>query len=276
MFRKLGKAVMAVIDGIAKIIAVILWVLGMWIPALYCAVFFIVCSVQGVAMQGNISIAFFAGLGVSTALGLCFAFWRLKKAALKKRRESGVVVGGKTEKRAALRKVEQPEDEPQPALNDKPKGNKRRLSGSAQSQPQIMAQNQPNTRQSQPYYAGQPSAGMSLQYYVGQPQDGGGAAQDDSDLYAKYFDAKTSVPEANITSQTYKRVQERGQEQAKELLGRLSCARRSEEQPLVFATRSDPDVFIYEYSDRLEFWRKTGQGMERIGAEPKKNRFSGR
>jgi len=35
----------------------------------------------------------------------------------------------------------------------------------------------------------------------------------------------------------------------------------SEERPMVFALRSDPTVFVCEYSDRLEYFKRTRQGM---------------
>lgn len=42
-----------------------------------------------------------------------------------------------------------------------------------------------------------------------------------------------------------------------------------EEKPIVFATRKDPNIFIAEYSDRLEFYRKTKNGMKFLSTEYK-------
>ncbi len=47
-------------------------------------------------------------------------------------------------------------------------------------------------------------------------------------------------------------------------------ARQKErETPMVFATRRDPDIIIYEYSDRLVFYRKSSKGLMLIAVEPK-------
>ena len=48
---------------------------------------------------------------------------------------------------------------------------------------------------------------------------------------------------------------------AEELWRRLSGADVPDEQPLLFRTRKDPDVYVYEYSDRYQYWRRTKTGM---------------
>jgi hypothetical protein len=44
---------------------------------------------------------------------------------------------------------------------------------------------------------------------------------------------------------------------------------QNEETPMVFATRRDPDVLVYEYSDRLKFYKKTKKGLVHISTEYK-------
>ncbi len=44
------------------------------------------------------------------------------------------------------------------------------------------------------------------------------------------------------------------------------------EAPMVFALRSDPTLFVYEFSDRLEYYRNTPTGMMLCNVEYKKNR----
>ncbi len=44
----------------------------------------------------------------------------------------------------------------------------------------------------------------------------------------------------------------------------------SEETPMIFATRRDPNIIVYEYSDRLKFFRKTKRGLIHISTEFKK------
>ncbi len=42
-----------------------------------------------------------------------------------------------------------------------------------------------------------------------------------------------------------------------------------EEKPRIFRTRMDPNMLIYEYSDRLDFYRKTDGGLLLVSSEPK-------
>ena len=44
------------------------------------------------------------------------------------------------------------------------------------------------------------------------------------------------------------------------------------ERPMVFALRAFSDMFVYEYSDRFEYYRRTPNGMERCNTEYKQNR----
>lgn len=48
-----------------------------------------------------------------------------------------------------------------------------------------------------------------------------------------------------------------------------------EERPRIFRTRLDPDILIYEYSDRLEFYRTEGGKRTFLSSEPKKGGFRG-
>lgn len=58
---------------------------------------------------------------------------------------------------------------------------------------------------------------------------------------------------------------------ADELWRRLSGADVPDEQPLLFRTRRDPDLFVYEYSDRYQYWRRTKVGMVLEQTEYKNN-----
>lgn len=44
--------------------------------------------------------------------------------------------------------------------------------------------------------------------------------------------------------------------------------------PLVFASRVDPNMFIYEYHDRLELFKRDDRGMLHVGTEYKHTRVS--
>ena len=40
-------------------------------------------------------------------------------------------------------------------------------------------------------------------------------------------------------------------------------------KPLIFRTRTDPNILIYEYSDRLVYYKKTLNGLEHVKTERK-------
>ena len=49
-------------------------------------------------------------------------------------------------------------------------------------------------------------------------------------------------------------------------------AQNTSEAPMVFALRSDPSLYVYEYSDKLEYYRHTPTGMMLCNIEYKKPR----
>ena len=53
------------------------------------------------------------------------------------------------------------------------------------------------------------------------------------------------------------------------LYGNNSFRIHAEEKPMIFRTRMDSTLLIYEYSDRLEFYRKTLDGPVKLSVEYK-------
>ena len=51
--------------------------------------------------------------------------------------------------------------------------------------------------------------------------------------------------------------------------GNNSFRIHAEEKPMIFRTRMDSTLLIYEYSDRLEFYRKTLDGPVKLSVEYK-------
>ena len=104
------------------------------------------------------------------------------------------------------------------------------------------------------------------------------AQADTSDLDRKYLGkeaANNTVQYARTASfddrdeplsygRTMSKTEERAADDrlgADELWRRLSGTDVPDEQPLVFRTHRDPDLFVYEYSDRYQYWRRTKTGM---------------
>ncbi|MDE6398842.1 MAG: hypothetical protein K2L51_05930 [Clostridiales bacterium] len=78
--RTFGKIILRIFDGIAKILAFLLVSCGLWLPALFCAAFFIGCAATGTRFGGGISALFWCGLGFTAMLGIGLAvFFRSKR-----------------------------------------------------------------------------------------------------------------------------------------------------------------------------------------------------
>ncbi len=202
MIRAIGKFITKAVDGLAKIVAVLLFKLGLWIPALFSIAFFIITLSQGKSFDKVYAI-FYIGLGISLACSVSFAL--------------------------ALRRMRTAKKERYPAKE-------RQLCGSEEDkaedndvliQPKKQTKTKPKTQQ------------VTFDY----------TKYDNSDLDRKYFDVKpTEIDVSERKSAAILRAEQR-----------LNNA--TGEQPLVFATRADENLFIYEYSNRLEYWRKTNDGM---------------
>ena len=54
---------------------------------------------------------------------------------------------------------------------------------------------------------------------------------------------------------------------SREHLERRLMGCETEEKPMVFASRRDPNIIIYEYSDRLKFYKKTKRGLIHVSTE---------
>lgn len=126
----------------------------------------------------------------------------------------------------------------------------------------------------QPGYNTQPTPPQ--QNYNVPPQSYGAVnnpRQNNADLEKKYFsDNGNSQPERYERTVSFDSDEaaarnsdsERSTEYSlgtDELWRRLTGSDVPDEQPLVFRTRRDPDLYVYEYSDRYQYWRRTPQGM---------------
>lgn len=86
------------------------------------------------------------------------------------------------------------------------------------------------------------------------------------ELKEKYIYDKTSS-EKSRTSEAEKLYHSE-----KERLWKQLETKSVETAPLVFATRKDPDIFIYEYPDKLQFYRRSGQEMILLSTEYKQQK----
>ena len=95
-------------------------------------------------------------------------------------------------------------------------------------------------------------------YYTAEVKDGGDAASTNGFL-------PYNVPLRHEEDERRFSDESRGDS----LYGNNSFRIHAEEKPMIFRTRMDSTLLIYEYSDRLEFYRKTPDGPVKLSVEYK-------
>ena len=71
----MGKFILRIFDGIAKVLAFVLISLGLWLPAAFTVGFFITCGVTNTAFAGLTEGLFWGGLAVTAVLGFGLAMY---------------------------------------------------------------------------------------------------------------------------------------------------------------------------------------------------------
>lgn len=226
---KLLDGITSIIVFIAKALLFLLNVLGLWIPALYSLLFVLLCAVFKVEFSQVLGI-YLVGLAISVIATLYVIVLRVMH--LKNRR-----IKKREEKRAMgkIRKNTQIDDENESENNDIQSPAQSDFSTSQQNAFKAENQNfQPQTYQ--PYNnPAQPTiqnGDSSMQSYI-PPQTNSQPPQ--------YVSPKETTDGRVMTSS----------------------------KPIVFKTRLDPNLLIYEYSDRLVFYKKTLNGLEHVKTERK-------
>ena len=317
-----------IVEGIARAVVFLLSTLGLWIPALFCLLFVIICAVTQTAFA-EVSGIFFVGLALSVVLALSITVARV----LRKREKKYLEKNG-----MAPRSLKRKKDK-----------NKSKSDNPPQSQfisPNIVQPNVPSGYapvMQQGYYPyGYYGGGYSQQPYGAPPAPGYNAqpgynnapgyntqpgynnapgynAQPGYNNAPGYnaqpgynnapgYNAQpgyNNVPGYNAPS-GYNNAQHGyngyhsdagadnggGRETGESMFEQAKRSMRAEfagynppspqqdvtpsddarEKPLgIFRTRSDPSILIYEYADRLDFWRRTdGGGLEYVRTETKR------
>ena len=293
-----------IVEGIARAVVFLLSTLGLWIPALFCLLFVIICAVTQTAFA-KVSGIFFVGLALSVVLALSITVARVLRKREKKHLEKNGM---------APRSLKRKKDK-----------NKSKSDNPPQSQfisPNIVQPNVPSGYapvMQQGYYPyGYYGGGYSQQPYGAPPAPGYNAqpGYNNAPGYnaqpgynnAPGYNAQpgyNNVPGYNAPS-GYNNAQPGyngyhsdagadnggGRETGESMFEQAKRSMRAEfagynppspqqdvtpsddarEKPLgIFRTRSDPSIIIYEYADRLDFWRRTdGGGLEYVRTETKR------
>ena len=286
-----------IVEGIARAVVFLLSTLGLWIPALFCLLFVIICAVTQTAFA-EVAGIFFVGLALSVVLALSITVARVLRKREKKHLEKNGM---------APRSLKRKKDK-----------NKSKSDNPPQSQfisPNIVQPNVPSGYapvMQQGYYPyGYYGGGYSQQPYGAPPAPGYNAQPGYNN--APGYNAQpgyNNAPGYNAPS-GYNNASGYnaqpgyngyhsdagadnggGRETGESMFEQAKRSMRAEfagynppspqqdvtpsddarEKPLgIFRTRSDPSIIIYEYADRLDFWRRTdGGGLEYVRTETKR------
>ena len=299
-----------IVEGIARAVVFLLSTLGLWIPALFCLLFVIICAVTQTAFA-EVSGIFFVGLALSVVLALSITVARVLRKREKKHLEKNGM---------APRSLKRKKDK-----------NKSKSDNPPQSQfisPNIVQPNVPSGYapvMQQGYYPyGYYGGGYSQQPYGAPPAPGYNAqpGYNNAPGYnaqpgynnAPGYNAQPGYNNASgyNAPSGYNNAQHGynaqpgyngyhsdagadnggGRETGESMFEQAKRSMRAEfagynppspqqdvtpsddarEKPLgIFRTRSDPSILIYEYADRLDFWRRTdGGGLEYVRTETKR------
>ena len=108
------------------------------------------------------------------------------------------------------------------------------------------------------YPSGADNRGTGNGYYTAEVKEDGEKTDDNGFL-------PYNVPLRHEEDEVIRREETR----AENRYGETSLRIHADEKPMIFRTRMDPTLLIYEYSDRLEFYRKTADGPKRLSVEYK-------
>ena len=296
--------------GAAKLIAWLLFKLGLWVPAVFSLLFVLVVLVTGTSFKDVLSIYLFCLIATVIfviAVNVLLFFRRIDKRAAEKKRATAFISDTKPSEDKKVAFVEgandtdvriqpaeptqksdftggKPEDKPLfPTDNVNPDLNRPAANGGYY--PSNTANGaggnnyyNPNT-DNRPaanggYYSSNTANGAGGdryypsdtdnrntdkgRYYTAEVKDGGDAASTNGFL-------PYNVPLRHEEDERRFSDESRGDS----LYGNNSFRIHAEEKPMIFRTRMDSTLLIYEYSDRLEFYRKTLDGPVKLSVEYK-------
>ena len=296
--------------GAAKLIAWLLFKLGLWVPAVFSLLFVLVVLVTGTSFKDVLSIYLFCLIATvifAIAVNVLLFFRRIDKRAAEKKRATAFISDTKPSEDKKVAFVEgandtdvriqpaeptqksdftggKPEDKPLfPTDNVNPDLNRSAANGgyyTPNTANGAVGNNyyNPNTDNRSAanggYYPPNTANGAGGdryypsdtdnrntdkgRYYTAEVKDGGDAASTNGFL-------PYNVPLRHEEDERRFSDESRGDS----LYGNNSFRIHAEEKPMIFRTRMDSTLLIYEYSDRLEFYRKTLDGPVKLSVEYK-------
>ena len=302
------QAIKTFFTAVAKVIAWLLTALGLWVPLLYSLLFLIVIAIAGIPIETT-GTAYFLGLFISLGLALWISMIvSAKKSKAKKQKNVDYnVAEAKKKSKKAMADEDITMGITAPANDEKTGGLQAGYaSGYIQNQataPQMQNGYAPQPQQNQPPYPPlysqpqptyrQPTTDGFMPYNMPpspqqQPQN--------SDTFMPYNNmSMPSQPQPSVApSQNIAFPSEQGGYPPQQNVGGYSPSQSSEqnmttgdysnrgngcseraaatydEKPRIFRLRSNPDMLVYEYGDRLDYYKIDGDYRRFLYSEKKK------
>lgn len=254
ILRAIVGAISAFFQWVFKAVAWLIKALGLWIPLLYCITFLFVCVLTSTPLS-TVGTTFFTGLIVSFVAAVALAAFQNRRAAAKRKAEKAKRDSERGDRKVTKvkKKDDFVTDEPivadyDPSKKRSRRERKKKAAALADTRTDIPVSDEPVRRNE----------------YTAPP-----AAYDDR-REPRYEPPK---PERNEPSDGEKRRptdDEIAAWERKYMGGPKPAYATYDERPLVFATRKDPSIYVYEYSDRMQFFKREGNTMRLLATEYKR------
>ena len=218
------KILKTVLDAVFKFLAWLLLTLGLWIPLLYTLLFVIVAALSEIPLS-QAATPFFIGLFVSLIASMLFSFYLSGGRRRKKKQNAAPVAGmDKLEKRQDKARLVR-----KAAFNEK----------AAEKDPlDEPPPRPPKEKEPPPAERKKNIIELAKRDVYGEDLKSEGGKEESAPAAGSEEAAADPAP-ALVLKQNY----------------------RPHEAPRIFATRADPTVFVYEYSDRIDYYKRTRLGM---------------
>ena len=252
LIEKILDGLTAIIEFIAKVLVFLLKALGLWIPVLYSLLFVIVMSIFKIPFE-SVNALFFVGLVVS----VLFAFYLMCMRVIDRKNRRYL---DKKKKRAnALVKKQEKLREREERIQEREERARIKKERAKQKRSDSYSNPLPPEYPLQPQNESAPTQNQSVRI---------------EDKATESYTAQPTLvsPLQNQTSPTIDRGYENMNGYRPTQAPYNPPPQRAEDiiaKPKIFRTRMDPDMLIFEYPDRLVFYRKTQSGLEHVRTERK-------
>ncbi len=255
----MGDFLVFIFTGIFKIIGFLLFKVGMWMPALFTILFFIVLGITGTEFA-LVSGLFWFGLIATALIGVILAIVFAVKKITKKKPAENNRANQQQVKKTDSEEAKSEEQPPQPVVQPQ--------APYPYQAPAFAPYPPPYQYYQPPYYA--PPQESAPQEAQQTPPSQPAPPQPAQPYQAPVSPQRTAsdLQERSSFDRNF-RMPTRERSERADFARRPSFEVKREETPRIYRTRKDPNILIYDYSDRVEFYRKTESGLNYLYTERK-------